>query len=342
MTDRHRCAQRRRRRGFELGDDERHRNRTTTVVLDNEGDEDSLLYGSPSFHDRDRFEGTGVSASREVAAAEQDGWTVNVNDHERFNQLRAQEQALAEAEESLTTCRQKIESIELNLTGLRREAVEMQEEYGSIDPDLIRRGTFLSGRLADLQELEAYYQHRVNAARDNLRQLEAAQADEADATCTDRSDYNTTHWNHVYRWGQELLNRLGWQLPKLSNHDVEQLLAKLQVKRRRRELTFEHYVHFTGLLNREMHRRTGAVSYLTRRNKMASLWKRYRLAERKNTAVFVPDDEVLFDPSSRQYADAKLSEHELVQAIDLRIDAARIATNHNVTVEEAVSMLATD
>ena len=75
---------------------------------------------------------------------------------------------------------------------------------------------------------------------------------------------------------------------------------------------------------------------------MADLWRRHHLADRPNTAPYYLDDEVLFDPSTRQYGETKLSESELVQAIDCRAKASRIATVQHVSLEEAVSMLAAD
>ena len=72
---------------------------------------------------------------------------------------------------------------------------------------------------------------------------------------------------------------------------------------------------------------------------MADLWKEHQLGTRKNTEPHLCEEEIPFDPSQRQIGETRLTESELLSAIDLRADACRLAARHNVTFDEAVSML---
>jgi hypothetical protein len=189
-----------------------------------------------------------------------------------------------------------------------------------------------------LKRSVAYHQGRLKDADDTIRDLEAVKVD-VDAPAPNEG-YNTIHWNMVFKWGQALLDRLSWQLSKLGNKELVDMIAGLRKKRIRKELTFAHYVRLMGTLYGELYKRTGAKSFLSKRAKMAELWKRYHLADRENTAPYFNEDEVLFDPSERQYGETRISESELVSAIDLRSAASGIAKRHNVTFDEALSMLA--
>ncbi|MFA5762782.1 MAG: hypothetical protein WC931_04320 [Bacilli bacterium] len=337
MTERH--IQNQRRRSFELEEDERYHSAQRTVVCRNEGDEDSLLYGSLDLDDRDSFEGFGVSAEREAEQSDQPEWTVLVNSYDSFKYLRAQEQLCSKAKDALSSYQQQIEAIEGELEGLRQEARDMKKAFGSIDPAVVSRGQRLASRLSDLKEIEEHYRQLIDSASDNLRRVEAAKRPEADAVAPEEGDYNTVHWNACYLWGQAQIDRLGWQLSRLKNPAIAKMISQVQSKRFRMELTFEHYVHLLGILNAELHRRTGGANFLAKRNKMADLWIKHNLAARKNTDTCVEGDEILFDPSERQYGETKLTENELVTAIDLRAAASRIAARHKVTFDEAITML---
>ncbi len=327
------------RRRFELEEDELYLDISRVTDCDNEGDPDSLLYGCLSLDGRDSFEGFGVSADRDKEVSYQTGWTVFVNDYDAFNRLQSKEQDVSEAEDALLRCQQQIHIVEEKLTLARQEFVFQKREYNSIEPSLLAKGKCYSSKLSKLEKYLEYNHKRLSAANDSIRDLEASDHKEADAVAPDEGAYNTIHWNAVYQWGQAFIDKLDWKLGKIENGGLSELMDMIQSKRNRRELTFEHYVHLTGILSGELYKRTGANNYLNKRNKMAFLWKKYSLADRKNTSPYFPDDEILFDPSARHYSETKISEDELLMAIDLRTSASRVATRHNLTFDEAVSML---
>jgi|GEM_PF-3670508 len=303
--------------------------------IDNRGDPDSLLYGCMTLDDRDRFEGYGVSAEREEVS----DWTVLVDDYDSYQQLRTQEEVLSEAEDALREAESQIDDIEDELQLLRQEAVEMLHEYGSIAPEVLSRSRYLNSRLEQLDKWADYNRNRLTAARDNIQNLEAGERNDPDNRPSDEGGYNTIHWNEVYRWGRDLIDKLGWKTSSMGNGDLVTLIKQLKAKRRRRELTFPHFIHLLGLLNAELYKRTGARTFKRERDRMADLWKQHRLADRKNTDPYFCDDEVLFDPTARQYGETAISETELVKAIDLRAAANKLSTRHNLTFDEAVITL---
>lgn len=342
MADRHRTVQTQghRRRSFELQEDERHHDLRRTVTCQGIRDRDSILYGCTPVDDRDRFEGFAVSADSEAETAERLGWTTLVNDYDSFKYLRTQERLFSQTRDAFKGCQGQIQVIEVELQTLRRDARGMKREFGSIAPEVIRRGQHLVDRLADLNDRLEQYRQLMDSAAENLRRLEADRRPDADATAIGDNGYNTTHWNLVFQWGQALIDRLGWQLPRLASPEIAKLIDQVKLKRSRMELTFPHYVELIGVLNAELYKRTGGANFLAKRNRMADLWRQHHLVDRRNTST-CPDlvAEVLFDPTERQFGDTRLDEDELLAAIDVRSAAARIANRHNVTLDEAVVML---
>ncbi len=308
-------------------------------IVDNEGDPDSLLFGCLGLDDRDHLQGWGVSAARKEELTATGEWNVFVDDYDGFQYVRSQEDRQSRAEGAVANYETQVCRVEQKLKELRDEAREMLSEYGSVEPGTLSKGMYLAQRLKELKEAIRFHQSEKDSAQDNLRHLEDNRGHDADQAQPDDGQYNLIHWNAVYRAGQELIDNLKWKLPMMENPDVARLLAQVQKKRSRRELTFEHYIHTVGILTGELYRRTGSKHYLKRRSKMADLWKNHQLGDRKNTAPYLQNQEVLFDPSERQYGETRISESEMVGAIDLRTVAHRITTRHNVDFEEALESL---
>lgn len=165
-----------------------------------------------------------------------------------------------------------------------------------------------------------------------------------DETIKDKRVYNETHFDGVYKDGEAKIDRLKWKMPRLSNKQLTTAMKALWKKRSRKELTFAHYVTLIGMISAELYKRTGYESYKLRRDKMAKLWVKFNLGERKNTKPYINESEVGIDSYESVLPDSGFGENDLIHAIDMRTKARKMASTpkKNCTYEVAMMSLCDD
>ncbi len=322
---------------FELTVEEKWVNPCNVIDVDNSGDDDTMLFGCMDLNDRDQLEGFSDSTLR----ANEAEWSALVNDYDSFSELREHEERREQAQDILRSNGVQMQIAKDKLEDLRQEARERLDSGACIDGVLASKGESARRWLEYLESTQKHFQGVVESETDSIRNLEEPETRDADAK-GEGQGYNTLHWNYIYSTGIDIAEKLEANVQRYGFATLRGLIKDIQKKRNRREMTFEHWVRINGLINWELYRRTGNKTALAKRNRMADLWVEYKLGDRKNNKPFFLDDEVLYDPSSRQFGESKITESELLWAIDTRASASRISNMHNVSFDECITMFTPD
>lgn len=327
-----------RKRSFFLEPDELHIEASVVQVVDNSGDEDNIIYGQIALDGRDQFEGHAVSAEWETEQQGNGTWATNVNDYDKFQRLEQLELKCQTADDIIDTYTAKMEEAVVELDARREELKGLFRMYGSYPQDMVMEGMRLRDRIEDMKQIFEEWVARRTYLQADIRSMEADDVEDPDVVL-DNAEYNLCHWNLVYKSGEHMVQSLGRKMAKLDNYGLTVMLGQVQKKRQRKELSFRHYVHLCGAINGELYRRCGARNFSLRRNQMADLWKKYQLGSRCNPLAPAPDTEVLYDPAERQYGETRLTETELVSAIDSRSQAQTVAAHYGIQMDEALELV---
>jgi hypothetical protein len=273
---------------------------------------EAVFYGFVGFLDPIR---------RQADTGAENGETAMTRNPGAFFVLKDTEEELEEQRDRMYRLRDWVEGVIERGTNQRAIVEDMAKEFGSAAPEELLKLRRLRSEYDEANTRLETVEQRLEWLGWRLEMLDAPIKDDPDAFSLQDGGYNTIHWNAIWKRGYEWLEFI--KTTKLTQRQLIAHNKRLNYRRKRREVTFTHWVCIKMEIESQLWILTGRDKCQEECNRMVDLYNKHKLAERENKS---PEDrfrELCYDdtlaPADRIFAGASsLTEHAMVEAIDKR------------------------